>query len=160
MEHDLIRHLGYANLDSRLKRISDKMTHSLRAMYKKLDMDVEPSWYLVLFILDSVPNSSVMDISQRLKFTHQSIHVMTDKMVAKGYLIKTKDEHDKRKTVFNLTQKAKQNLPYFTEIWEAGKVATYELLREDTSIMQHLETLESNLEQKSFGARIIEKLNP
>jgi len=160
MEHDLIRHLGYANLDSRLKRISDKMTHSLRAMYKKLDMDVEPSWYLVLFILDSVPNSSVMDISQRLKFTHQSIHVMTDKMVAKGYLIKTKDEHDKRKTVFNLTQKAKQNLPYFTEIWEAGKVATYELLSEDTSIMQHLETLESNLEQKSFGARIIEKLNP
>ncbi|MEO0504713.1 MAG: helix-turn-helix domain-containing protein [Bacteroidota bacterium] len=160
MEHDLIRHLGYANLDSRLKRISDKMTHSLRAMYKKLDMDVEPSWYLVLFILDGAPNSSVMDISQRLKFTHQSIHVMTDKMVAKGYLIKTKDEHDKRKTVFNLTQKAKQNLPYFTEIWEAGKVATYELLREDTSIMQHLETLESNLEQKSFGARIIEKLNP
>ncbi|MEM6892390.1 MAG: helix-turn-helix domain-containing protein [Bacteroidota bacterium] len=160
MEHDLIRHLGYANLDSRLKRISDRMTHSLRAMYKKLDMDVEPSWYLVLFILDSTPNSSVMDIAQQLKFTHQSIHVMTDKMIANGYLIKTKDERDKRKTVFDLTTKAKQNLPYFTEIWQAGKTATYELLSEDTSIMHHLEILESNLEEKSFGERIIEKLNP
>ncbi|MEL6305707.1 MAG: helix-turn-helix domain-containing protein [Bacteroidota bacterium] len=159
MEHDLIRHLGYANLDSRLKRISDKMTHSLRAMYKNLDMDVEPSWYLVLFILDSAPNSSVMDIAQQLKFTHQSIHVMTDKMIVNGYITKTKDERDKRKTVFNLTKKAKQNLPYFTEIWEAGKAATFELLSEDTSIMHHLETLESNLEQQSFGERIIEKLS-
>ncbi|MEO1486124.1 MAG: helix-turn-helix domain-containing protein [Bacteroidota bacterium] len=160
MDHDLIRHLGYANLDSRLKRISDKMTHSLRAMYKQLDMDVEPSWYLVLFILDTSPNSSVMEIAQRLKFRHQSVHVMTDKMIAKGYLTKNKDEQDKRKTVFNLTEKAKKNLPYFTEIWEAGKAATYELLSEDTAIMQHLETLESNLEEKSFGERIIEKLNP
>lgn len=159
MEQDLIRQLGYANLDTRLKRISDKMTHSLRAMYKKLDMDVEPSWYLVLFILDTAPNSSVMEIAHRLQFRHQSIQVMTDKMIAKGYLTKTKDEKDKRKTVFNLTEKAKQNLPYFTEIWEAGKEATFELLNGDSAVMQHLETLESNLEEASFGDRIIQKLN-
>lgn len=159
MKQDLIKQLGYANLDTRLKRISDRMTHSLRAMYKELDFDVEPSWYLVLFIVEKHPNSSVMEIANKLKFTHQSINTMTNKMITNGYLVKAKESADKRKTVFNLTEKAHKKLPLFTEIWEKGKVAIFELLNENTSIMQHLEVLESNLDDRSFGDRIIEKMN-
>jgi len=159
MNQDLIRQLGYANLDTRLKRISDKMTHSLRAMYKELNIDVEPSWYLVLLIVKSCPNSSIMEIANKLKFTHQSINTMTNKMITKDYLIKAKDSVDKRKTVFNLTKKAHENLPLFTKIWEIGKEVTFELLNEDVLIIEHLEVLESNLEDNSFGNRIIEKIN-
>lgn len=159
MNQDLIRQLGYANLDTRLKRISDKMTHSLRAMYKELHIDVEPSWYLVLLIVKSCPNSSVMEIAKKLKFTHQSVNTMTDKMITKEYLTKTKDSVDKRKTVFKLTKKAEENFPLFQEIWEIGKKVIFELLNEDVLIIEHLEVLESNLENNSFGNRIIEKIN-
>ena len=70
-----------------------------------------------------------------------------------------KDSVDKRKTVFNLTEKALENLPLFTKIWEIGKEVTFELLNENILIIEHLEALESNLEDNSFGNRIIEKIN-
>jgi len=101
-----------------------------------------------------------MEIAHQLKFTHQSIINMTNKMIANGYLKNSKDQVDKRKTVFQLTAKAEEQLPLLATIWEHGKVAIFELLNEDISITKHLEVLESNLEQSSFGDRIIQKLNP
>lgn len=158
MTDDLVKHLGYANLDTRLKRISDKMSHSLRAMYRELGLDTEPNWYLVLWIVNEHPNVSVMEIATRLKFTHQSVITMTNKMITKGYLISEKDPVDKRKTIFKLTKKAEDNLPLFTQIWEIGKKVTLELLDQNTEIMNHLEQLESNLEHASFGQRIADEL--
>ncbi len=159
MDNDLVKQLGYANLDTRLKRISDKMSHSLRAMYRDLDMDTEPNWYLVLWIVNNQPNVSVMEIAKRLKFTHQSVMTMTNKMINKGYLKSEKDVIDKRRTIFKLTQKAEDSLPLFTQIWEIGKKVTLELLNENTEIMKHLEQLEINLEKASFGERIANELS-
>ena len=158
MGDDLVRALGYANLDTRLKRISDRMSHSLRSMYKELGIDVEPNWYLVLLIVKEQPNSSVMEIAEKLKFTHQSVINMTNKMIGKDYLISEKDSEDKRKTVFRLTEKAKSNFPLFHRIWEIGKTVIYELLNGKTEIIEHLELLEINLEEASFGQRIAQQL--
>lgn len=158
MSTDLIRQLGYANLDTRLKRISDRMSHSIRSMYKHLGVDIEPNWYLVLIIVKESPNISVMEIAHLLGFTHQSIITMTNKMIGNGYLKSSKDHIDKRKTVFTLTQKSIENLPQLIRIWELGKEVIYEVLNEDTAIIEHLEILESNLEDSSFGERIVKKL--
>ncbi|MEM9917339.1 MAG: MarR family transcriptional regulator [Bacteroidota bacterium] len=158
MSNDLVRHLGYANLDTRLKRISDKMTHSLRSMYRKLGIDTEPNWYLVLWIVQEQPNVSVMDIANRLRFTHQSVITMTNKMVARGYLQSEKSATDKRKTIFKLSKKAEDSMPLFTKIWEIGKEVMLELLEQDTAIMEHLERLETNLSASSFGERIALRL--
>ena len=158
MNDDLVRQLGYANLDTRLKRISDQMSHSLRAMYRNLEMDTEPNWYLVLWIVNNQPKVSVMEIAQRLKFTHQSVMTMTNKMISKGYLKSEKDTIDKRKTIFKLTKKAEDSLPLFTKIWEIGKKVTLDLLNQNIEIMEHLERLESNLQKASFGERIAQEL--
>jgi DNA-binding MarR family transcriptional regulator len=158
MSYDLVQQLGYANLDTRLKRISDKMSHSLRAMYRDLGMDTEPNWYLVLYIVKEQPKVSVMEIASRLQFTHQSVMSITSKMIGKGYLQSEKDPTDKRKTVFHLTKKAEAKLPLFTRIWEIGKDVTLELLNQDMAIMQHLEELENKLNQASFGERIATEL--
>ena len=159
MDDDLIRQLGYANLDARLKRISDKMSHSIRSMYKELNIDTEPNWYLVLILVRDTPNISVMEIANRLKFTHQSVIMMTNKMISNGYLNNAKDPQDKRKTVFQLTSKAEINLPILTKIWNIGTEVIFQLMNEDPAIISHLEVLESNLEKSSFGERIIKRLN-
>ena len=64
----------------------------------------------------------------------------------------------REKTIFNLTKKAEDNLPLFTKIWDIGKKVTLELLDQNTEIMEHLERLESNLQEASFGERIVEEL--
>ncbi len=135
------------------------MSHSLRAMYREMQLDTEPNWYLVFWIIQEQPNSSVTEIAQQLRFTHQSVINMTNKMVQKGYLINAKDADDKRKTVFALTSKAATNLPLFSKIWEVGKEVTLELLNNNMQIMKHLEALEKNLEEASFGQRITNKLS-
>lgn len=155
---DLVRALGYANLDTRLKRISDKMSHSLRAMYRELGMDTEPNWYLVFWIVQEQPKVSVMEIAQRLKFTHQSVITITNKMIKKGYLRSEKDKTDKRKTIFILTKKTEDQMPLFSQIWEIGKQVTLELLEQETAIMNHLHKLETNLSESSFGDRIALRL--
>ena len=110
MNNDLVREMGYLALATRLKRISDKMTHSTRLMYRNLNVDIEPNWYLVLIIVKQNPNVSVMSIAKSLGFTHQSVITITNKMVKKNYLQVSKDENDKRKTIFNLTKKTKKIL--------------------------------------------------
>jgi len=151
--------MGYITLAIRLKRISDKMNHSTRIMYKTLNIDIEPNWYLVLLIIKENPKIAVMEIAQHLRFTHQSVISMTNKMISNGYLLTEKDGIDKRKTVFELTIKARNMLPEIQKIWAHGEQAILELLNENTEIMEHLETLESNLEESSFGERILDKLN-
>jgi DNA-binding MarR family transcriptional regulator len=159
MKDDLIRQMGYITLATRLKRISDKMSHSTRLMYKTLNIDIEPNWYLVLVIIKENPKIAVMEIAQHLRFTHQSVISMTNKMISNGYLLTEKDAIDKRKTVFELTIKAQNMLPRIQRIWAHGEQAILELLTENTEIMEHLETLESNLEESSFGERILDKLH-
>ncbi|PKV51149.1 DNA-binding MarR family transcriptional regulator [Aquimarina sp. MAR_2010_214] len=158
MAEDIVSELGYMALGTRLKRISDKMSHSSRMMYKKLNIEFEPNWYLVFLIIKNKPGTSVMEIASSLGFAHQTVMVMTSKMVKKGYLKVSKGEKDKRKTVFHLTTKANEILPKIEQVWEAGKKVVYELLEEDITIMKHIEKLEQNLKELSFGERIIDKL--
>ena len=49
MNHDFIKELGYKALDSRLKRISDRMSHDIRKLYKELDLDIEQNSYLCFY---------------------------------------------------------------------------------------------------------------
>ncbi len=159
MDKDLIHEMGYIALATRLKRISDKMTYSTRQMYKKMKIDIEPNWYLVLILVKETPNISVMEIAKNLCFTHQSVITMTNKMMHKGYLKISKDLEDKRKTVFNITPKTVATLPQIEEVWKTGKEVIYEVLNGDTTITKHLEILESNLDATSFGERILTKLD-
>lgn len=159
MNTDLVKEMGYIALATRLKRISDKMTHSTRLMYKNLNIDIEPNWYLVLIIIKKQPKSSIMNIAEQLGFTHQSVINITNKMIKRNYLIAFKDDNDKRKTIFELTEKATKTLPKVEEIWNYGKEAIYELLDGDISIIEHLDVLELNLVKSSFGDRIKTKID-
>ena len=158
MNSNIIDEMGYTILATRLKRISDKMIHSTRLMYKKLAIDIEPNWYLIFVIVQKKPNISVMEIAKEIGFTHQSVQAITDKMLKKEYLIASKGTKDKRKTIFNITTKTTELLPEIEDIWKKGKTVIYELLNENTEITKHLDILETNLNKASFGERIIDKL--
>ncbi|WP_062054833.1 MarR family winged helix-turn-helix transcriptional regulator [Aquimarina longa] len=159
MKGDIVEELGYMALGTRLKRISDRMSHSSRMMYKTLGIDFEPNWYLVLSIIEKKPGVSVMEVANSMGFAHQTIMVMTNKMVKKEYLKMSKDQIDKRKTIFHLTEKAIEILPRIKQICEAGRKVILDVLNEDIILMKHIRVLEQNLDESSFGERIIDKLN-
>ncbi len=81
---DFIKTLGYKALDSRLKRISDRMSHDVRKLYKEIDIDIEPNWYLIFMLLQNRGEISIADIAESLGYSHPSVVVIVKKNVGKG----------------------------------------------------------------------------
>ncbi len=153
MEKDFIKELGYKALDNRLKRISDRMAHDTRKFFKQIDLDVEPSWHLVFKLLKEYEILTMVEIAQQLGYTHPSMVVMLKKMTAKGYIVSEKDANDKRKLNIKLTQKSFDLLPELEKIWNSCEDAIYKMLKEDLSIIKHLDEIEVSLKAIPFNER-------
>lgn len=153
MDFDFIKELGYKALDSRLKRISDRMSHDVRKFYKEFGIDVEPNWYLVFMLLQKKGEISITDIAEPLGYSHPSVVVIVKKMNESGYLIIKKDKVDKRKQIISLSPKALEMLPQLEQIWDSCEKAILKVLSEDLSILTYLDHIDQELKNESFHHR-------
>ncbi|RTZ46744.1 MarR family transcriptional regulator [Chryseobacterium arthrosphaerae] len=153
MDFDFIKELGYKALDSRFKRISDRMSHDVRKFYKEFGIDVEPNWYLVLMLLQKKGEISITDIAEPLGYSHPSVVVIVKKMTDKGYLLIKKDRTDKRKQIISLSLKAIEMLPQLEKIWDSCEKAILQLLSEDLAILSYLDSIDQELKSESFYNR-------
>ncbi|MDR6525528.1 DNA-binding MarR family transcriptional regulator [Chryseobacterium rhizosphaerae] len=153
MDFDFIKELGYKAFDSRLKRISDRMSHDVRKFYKEFGIDVEPNWYLVFMLLQKRGEISITDIAEPLGYSHPSVVVIVKKMTEKGYLLITKDSIDRRKQMISLSLKAIEMLPQLEKIWDSCEKAILKLLSEDLSILLYLDTIDQELKDNPFHNR-------
>ena len=56
---DFIKTLGYKGiLTADLRRISDRMSHDVRKLYKEIDIDIEPNWYLLFLCYCGIKEKS------------------------------------------------------------------------------------------------------
>lgn len=153
MDFDFIKELGYKALDSRLKRISDRMSHDVRKFYKEFGIDVEPNWYLILMLLQQKGEISITDIAEPLGYSHPSVVVIVKKMTEKGYLLVKKDRTDKRKQIISLSPKAIEMLPQLEQIWDSCEKAILQLISEDLTILSYLDDIDHELKSESFYSR-------
>jgi DNA-binding MarR family transcriptional regulator len=153
MVSDFITEQGYRALDNRLKRISDRMSHDTRKFYKEIAVDVEPSWHLIFKLLRNNEFLTMVEIAERLGYSHPSMVVMLKKMTAKGYLVSEKDQNDKRKLKISLTQKSRLLLPQLEKIWAGCEQAIFQLLQEDLSILKMLDRIETALNNVPLNER-------
>ncbi len=153
MSSDFIKDLGYKALDSRFKRISDRMAHDVRKLYKELRIDVEPNWYLVFMLLQKSGEISMVTIADALGYAHPSVVALVKKMSNKGYVLVKKDQADKRKQMVSLSPKAVKLLPQLEQIWHSCENAILELLSDDLAILQYLDQIDAALKNTSFHQR-------
>ncbi|WP_407475318.1 MarR family winged helix-turn-helix transcriptional regulator [Elizabethkingia anophelis] len=150
---DFIKTLGYKALDSRLKRISDRMSHDVRKLYKEIEIDIEPNWYLIFMLLQNRGEISIADIAESLGYSHPSVVVIVKKMSEKDYLHMQKDKDDKRKQLVSLSSKATEILPELELIWQSCESAILKLLSDDLSIFSFLDDIDAELKANSFYNR-------
>lgn len=160
MNEDFVKELAYMGLATRLKRISEAMIHSGRQMYKQLDLDIEPNWYLIFELLEKYETLSVTEMADKLRFAHPSVITIVKKMKDNGYLTSFINPDDTRKQQFKLSEKALNTLPKLKELWEYGKKGLSNIFA-DNVLLKELEKLEDALQMKSFKDRTLENyLNP
>lgn len=153
MDHDFIKELGYKALDSRLKRISDRMSHDVRKFYKEQNIDVEPNWYLVFMLLQKNTEMAIVDIAEPLGYSHPSVVAIVKKMADKKYLHIKRDSIDKRKQLVSLTEKALKMLPQLEQVWDSCENAILQVLSDDLGILTYLDSIDSLLKNESFHDR-------
>ncbi|KXH81161.1 MarR family winged helix-turn-helix transcriptional regulator [Chryseobacterium kwangjuense] len=153
MDQDFIKELGYKAFDSRLKRISDRMSHDVRKFYKEQNIDVEPNWYLVFMLLQKNTEMSIVDIAEPLGYSHPSVVAIVKKMADKNYLHIKKDSIDKRKQLVSLTKKALEMLPQLEQVWDSCEKAILQVLSDDLGILTYLDQIDSRLKNESFHDR-------
>lgn len=153
MHTDFIKELGYKALDSRLKRISDRMSHDIRRLYKELDIDVEPNWYLLFMLLQKNDNVPISYIAEHLGYSHPTIVIIVKKMTEKGYLNSIQDTTDRRKQLITLSKKARLLLPKLEVVWESCESAILTIINNDLGILNYLDQIDTELQTTSFHYR-------
>lgn len=129
------------------------MSHDTRKFFKQIDLDLEPSWHLVFKLLKENDTLTMVEIAEQLGYTHPSMVVLLKKMGKKGYVIFERDPIDKRKQNIKLTQKSLEFLPHLELIWESCEIALYQMLKEDLSIITHLDAIENSLKTVPLNER-------
>ncbi len=156
--NDFAIELGCLGFTMRLKRLSDALIHDGRKMYKELDLDIEPNWYIVFRLIKKQGEMSVTEIADAIRLAHPSVISITNKMMKAGYLRSSPCKLDNRRRVLNLTTKAIETLPKLEKIWDAGERAIIEALK-DTNAMLMLVKLEERFGEKGFKDRTLDELN-
>lgn len=153
MDNDFIRALGYKALDSRLKRISDRMSHDVRRLYKELKIDVEPNWYLVFMLLKQTEKVPISYIAERLGYAHPSAVIIIKKMAAKGYIHTEQNKADKRQQMVSLSAKSLELLPKLELLWDSCEKAILNMIDNELAILKYLDNIDDALQKNTFFNR-------
>lgn len=153
MNDNFVKTLGYLGVTARLKRLSDNISYSIKALYKEQHCDLEPSWHLVFLYLIEREQCSMSELAAALQVSTPAILKVCNKMEQKGYVQLLKNPEDSRKRDVTLSAKAKQAFPELLEIWQAGQKAIEEVLASNPEFLPALEKVEDAFNQKSFKAR-------
>jgi len=156
---DLIRALGYQALDSRIKRISDRFVHDVKALYRQRGVAMEPNWYLIFQILEREKCTNMAYIISQTKYAQPTIVTIVKKMIANGYVQSKVDPKDKRIQWLSLTKKAHQELPFFRKIWDSCSAAFLDLLDGDLQLLSQLDKIDDALDAQSFKERFASQLD-
>lgn len=155
---DFAKELGCFGFTMRIKRLSDALIHDGRKMYKHLDIDIEPNWYIIFTLIKKHGEMSVTEIANAIAMAHTSVISITNKMIKADYLYSTPCQIDSRRRVLNLTEKSRSKLPELEEIWDAGEKGVIQAL-EGTNAMEVLATLEERFSTRGFMDRTLDELN-
>ncbi|PAW92763.1 MarR family transcriptional regulator [Mucilaginibacter sp. MD40] len=157
MNDDFLKKLGYKALDSRLKRISDRMSHDIRKLYKEIEIDIEPHWYLVFMLLENQHSVSISYIAEKLGYAHPSAVMIVKRMSDKEYLTITDDESDRRRQMVSLSAKARRSMPLFKNIWDSCEAAILQTMGTDLGIFIYLDKIDASIKKMPFYDRFKEE---
>lgn len=156
-KQDFLRDLGFISFVTRLKRLSDAMIHDGRKVYKELGMDIEPNWYVIFKLLEKKGEMTVTEIADEIGFAHPSVITIVNKMLKKGYLESNQCSVDSRRRLLALSDKAREKMPEFQKVWDAGITGVKRMLA-DTDALDFLNSLEEKVSEKGFKERTLKSL--
>lgn len=147
--------LGPLALALRLRRLSERLVEGGRRFYGARGVSLSPHWYALLLLLDERRTCSVTEAATLLGISHPAMIAVGKRMTDAGLVVSQADPADGRRRLLGLTDRAREELPAFRELWSAFGGALQELLDEvDPSLLGSIGSLENALRERPLDTRV------
>lgn len=149
--------IGKMALGSRLRDLSDKITNDAAGIYHLYDIDMQPRWFPVFYVLSKSEEASITAIAREIGHTHPSVSQIVREMAKNGYVVETRSIEDARKNNVALSAKGKEVVIKIEAQYADVSVAIDNAFAESQyNLWKAIEEWEYLLEQKSLLKRVTE----
>ena len=158
---DFYRHVGELIFGTRLKRLSEKFLFDVGKVYKSLDIDFEPSWFPIFYLLNKNREMSAAEMAEELAITHQAVSQLVTILEIKKVIKILQDNNDKRKRLIVFTKKGLTLMDTVKPVWKSMEKALQKLFGEGANsayLLHALDEFEDSLKRKGIRSRTMEEI--
>ena len=125
--------LGQITLGSQLRIFSETLTADVVNIYEQFEVELDPKWFPVFYVLASEPDSTITSIAKEIGHSHVSVSKIVNEMNRAGLIRSRKCKIDSRRTLLNLTPDAEKMVQKLIQQCEKVGQALDQLI-EDTGV--------------------------
>lgn len=154
MPENIINALGALAIGARMRRLYDTFSRDVTCIYKEHDLDFEPKYFTLFYLVSRRNGIGIMDIAEELSVTHPAVIHLAKELEKKGYIESFKSADDNRKRLLRLSRKGQKSLPAFEKVWKKIKKLNEQLMNtQQHNLLQSLEEMENLLDEQSYYKR-------
>lgn len=140
---------------SRLKQLGERLSKDVSMLYKKLDIDFESRWFIILYSLLRHSPMTVTGLADSIGISHTAVRQLLDEMYEKKLVTWSKGKKDKRQQLVSLTEKSKVITRKLNPVWVEIKKATKELIdKSGYDILSGIKNVEEQLNNRNMYERV------
>ncbi|HAQ19030.1 MAG TPA: hypothetical protein DCR40_07340 [Prolixibacteraceae bacterium] len=157
MSDNYYEKLGQLILGSRLRKLSERLMLEMGNIYKNRNIEFEPGWFHIMYLLSENEKMSITQISDMLQVSHPSV-IQVVGILEKNDIVKISlDPTDKRKRMIELSDNGTRLLMQIKPVWSKIDQMMAEFLSEgefSRNILNAITEIEKNLDARPLAERM------
>ncbi len=150
--------VGKLAIGSRLRLLSEKITEDAAQIFSLYNIDMQPKWFPVFYVLSTEGASTVTAIAKEIGHSHPSVSKIIAEMSKKGYVKEKNDKADGRRNMVSLSPKGKEIVEKIQDQYKDVNNAVEDLSANTRNdLWKAIGEWEFLLEQKSLFRRVQEQ---
>ena len=155
---DFFNRTGKMAIGSRLRMLTEKITEDAASIYKMYDIDMQPKWFPVFYVLSAGEAKTITNIAKEIGHSHPSVSKIIREMVKQGLVAEKKDKKDGRLNMVSLSAKGKTISEKIKDQYIDINRAIEQLTAQThNDLWKAIEEWEFLLEQRSLFTRVREQ---
>ena len=155
---DFFEKAGIMAIGSRLRVLTDRITDDASDIYRLYDIDLQPKWFPVFYVLSTGQQKTITGIAQEIGHSHPSVSKIISEMTKNGLIQENRDESDGRRNMVSLSQKGRSYQAKIQFQYQDVENAIQAITAQSThDLWKAVEEWEFLLMQKSLLRRVTEQ---
>lgn len=156
---NIISQLGYIAIGTRFRILTDRLMQDADKVYKSLDIDFEPRWFTVFYLINQKKQITTTELAELLGYSQPAVTQIINSLIKKKIIKAVKSRDDSRKKVITIAPKGEEMLLKLIPVWQEIENAVKELFSSTGyDILLILSKIEAELDKKSIHNRVMDRI--